>query len=90
MMVLICKLIAVKALKIIIIGVGVDAKAEKELQFLAAVGGENTEYYNVGSSDIRNIFNKIEVELGLQKSIRMTGVTNGKETAVIIQPELNA
>ena len=90
MMVLIGKLIAVKALKIIIIGVGVDAKAENELQFLAAVGGENAEYYNVGSSDIRNIFNKIEVELGLQKSIRMTGVTNGKETAVIIQPELNA
>lgn len=89
-MVLIGKLIAVKALKIIIIGVGVDAKAEKELQILAAVGGENAEYYNVSSSDIGNIFNKIEVELGLRRDIRMTGITNGKETAVIIQPEVNA
>lgn len=38
-MILIGKLIQVKSLKIIFIGVGVEEKAEKELQLLAAVGG---------------------------------------------------
>lgn len=76
MMVLIGKLIEVKTLKIIIIGVGVEDQAEKELRFLAAVGGENAEYYNVNSSDIGNIFNKIEIGLGLQQNLRMMGVTS--------------
>ena len=39
MMLNIGKLIQVKALKIIFIGVGVEAQAEKELQLLAAAGG---------------------------------------------------
>ena len=39
MMILIGKLIPVKALKIIFIGVGVEEKAEKELQLLAQIAG---------------------------------------------------
>jgi hypothetical protein len=38
-MLIIGQLIEVKTLKIIFIGVGVEAKAEKELQILAAAGG---------------------------------------------------
>jgi hypothetical protein len=76
MMIIIGKLIQVKALKIIFIGVGVEAQAERELQLLAAAAGENAEYYNVNSSDISNIFNKIEIGLGIQQNVRMTGISS--------------
>ncbi len=86
-MIIIGKLIQVKTLKIIFIGVGVEAQAERELQLLAAAAGENAEYYNVNSSDITNIFNKIEIGLGIQQNVRMTGISSNQGSAVILQRE---
>jgi hypothetical protein len=56
---------------------------------LAAAGGENAEYYNVNSSDISNIFNKIEVGLGISKNIKMMGVTSSQGNAVFLKQEYN-
>jgi len=88
-MLIIGKLIEVKSLKIIFIGVGVEADAEKELKMLAAIGGENSEYYNVNSSQIGSIFNKIEVSLGLQKQVNLIGVNSQQGKALMIKQELN-
>ena len=51
-MLLIGKQLNVKVLKIIIIGVGVEGKAELELKLLAKAGGENAEYHSVRDADI--------------------------------------
>lgn len=79
----------VKSLKIILIGVGVSAKAENELKLLAKAGGENADYYSVGNTEIGKIFQRITVNLGLQKRQEVMGVTSNQGTALFVQEKVS-
>jgi hypothetical protein len=59
------------------------------LKALAECGGENAEYYNVNTSDIASIFNKIEINLGLKEDIKMMGITSQQGQAFLVKKEVN-
>lgn len=88
-MALIGQKINVKCLKIILIGVGVCAKAETELKLLAKAGGENAEYYSVGTAEIGKIFQRITVNLGLQKRQEIIGLSSNQGTALFVQQKVS-
>lgn len=72
-------------LKIILIGVGVSAKAELELKTIAKAGGENAEYYSVNNAEIGRIFQRITVSLGLQERQEIIGIQSNQTTAIMMQ-----
>ncbi len=79
------QLLNVKMLKIILIGVGVSAKAQLELKTIAQAGGENAEYYSVDNADISRIFQRITISLGLQERQEIIGIQARQTTAIMYQ-----
>ena len=67
------KTIPISRCRTIIIGIdlGQDEKTTKELVALRILGGENCELYDIGSVQMSDLFNRIQVNLGI---IRQTGM----------------
>ena len=83
------KKLSVKTLKIILIGVGVQGKAEAELRLIAKAGGQNADYYSANNADIEKIFQRITVNLGLQKRQQLIGVANKTGSAFFLQEKVS-
>ena len=54
-------------LKTYFIGVGLeqDRKALAELLVISALGGDTSEIFNIGNANIEEVFNRIQVDLGV-------------------------
>jgi len=61
--------------------VKLNKTAEQELQSIAYYGGDNISFYNVADIDITNIFDRIQIEIGIRDRAALIANEN---TAVVI------
>jgi hypothetical protein len=88
-MYLIGQTIPISRCRTIIIGIdlGQDAKATAELLALRQLGGENCEIYEIGSVEISDLFQRIQVSLGIvqQRGVGVVQTASGQRAVVVAQ-----
>jgi Mg-chelatase subunit ChlD len=89
MMYLIGQTIPISRCRTIIIGIdlGMDPQATIELITLQQLGGENCEIYEIGSVEISDLFQRIQVSLGIvqQRGVGVVQTASGQRAVVVAQ-----
>ena len=88
-MYLIGQTIPVSRCKTIIIGIDLEnsPQAAMELVVLSELGGENCQIHEIGSVNISDLFNRIQVELGMtrQTGVGLVQTASGQRAVVVAQ-----
>jgi len=88
-MYLIGQTIPVSRCKTIIIGIDLEnsPQAAAELVIVSRIGGENCQIYEIGSVNISDLFNRIQVELGMtrQTGVGLVQTASGQRAVVVAQ-----
>ena len=53
------------------------------MKALAQAGGENAEYHNISQAQIDQIFERVTVSIGLQRTHNLIGVKSQENIAII-------